>query len=930
MPLRIAHQALTRRQSWTAGPEEIAEAHDALSAPRPAPVAVLGEVMPGGPWEWLQLTEAASTPDDPILVAGRTMVALSALAAAAHPAVLVLGGDGDGRVGVSLGLPAPAADAWRSDLAPDAIWRAVGPHAVAVPGLMAAQNPARVELGLSARVLPRRVADRPPGSRRPSLDTVLVPGTSLGCWCVLLVLRPEPLATIDEQCRIVTDLRVRAAQTVTRQANLSDVSAVTITDPRSEALAETLTAWDTLIADARRTGGWRTQAYVCALDAGHAVAMAAAFGSVLGPQALASQSDRDLVWDVHPVAQGAAPADTWLSSQDLADLLIPPSLSVGTLQVREPILGGRLIVPTPRQIRLGHWLGSAVEASCDVSDLAAHAFVAGITGSGKSTTTRLLLAQLWNGTPRIPFLVIDPAKGDYAELVRLLDGNLRVVSGADLRGNVLQAWPGMSPARHVHAVGTAFRGSFGLPMPVPYVASILFDELAAQAASGMSVSLHDAMARLDTLIDELHYQGEIESNIRASLGLRLRLLLQPGRAERVAGIGVPTWLLDGPVVVQLSDLADEEERNFLASMLVLWISEAARSRGPAADVQHVTVIEEAHRLMPEPRPSSSSEDGDAGAVSARLMTQLLAEIRAYGESVIVVDQSPAAVAREVLRNTSLKLAHRVVEIDDQRSLGGSLGLDDQQARMLGSLGVGRCLLSTSRLSRPQAVHVGPVGDPDGPTLGQGRVVGAPAPPSPACHGAAGAEFHHASERHGQRMELLVAAWSTGLSARPLLESARQEAAADPGVRPACLIAVGLRRHVRTLVRLGQLSPDSAPAWQQQRLQELFQGRRPGDHPADGLRGPFPACTVCKNPCLFRSVLASRGLATPRKVDDALSQRWRREDIAALIDEAAQSTTDEANSIVPRPAALGLGWCAATQLAARWAASDHLLSEIGNQ
>lgn len=145
--------------------------------------------------------------------------------------------------------------------------------------------------------------------------------------------------------------------------------------------------------------------------------------------------------------------------------------------------------------------------------------------------------------------------------------------------NVLAPWPGQPADRHIAQVGTAFRAAFGMPVPMPYVAALILEELATDAAAGSEVTLHDAAARLDSLVAELRYQGEVESNIRASLGLRLRLLLQPGRAERVAGSGPPGWLTERPTLVRLSDLGDEEERAFLAALLVLYISDAARSRG---------------------------------------------------------------------------------------------------------------------------------------------------------------------------------------------------------------------------------------------------------------------------------------------------------------------------------------------------------------
>lgn len=860
---------------------------------------------------WVTLTEVASSKECLPLLAS----ALSTLHVADQTCALVIGGDGRGDVGVSLGMSPHSVSQWQAQVAPDAIWEPVNAHAV--PGLATALRSGRSELAFRGRVEP---GDPSPDHAPPPLHGFLTAGTSLGPWSLVMVLHPMAEPLWADQERLLAEIRTRVPEGVSELQTYSQTRQVTRSDPRADRIARTLAGWQALIGDARRTGGWVTLTYAAADAPRDALAVAAQFGATLGPMTRRSRPDTVHVWD-RGVTGSELPAPiTWLSSLNLADILAPPETSMGKVLVREPIAGGRHVADCDRPVTLGSWLGTSIAASFDVGDLGAHAFVSGITGSGKSTSTRRLLSQLFNEY-NIPFLVIDPAKSDYEELCVSVGTNLRIVNGADMRANVLAPWPGRPADRHVQAVSTAFRGAFGMPMPVPYVASILFEELAGRAAQGEPVTLHDAYARLDTLIAELHYAGEIETNIKASLGLRLRALLQPRRAERVAGIGAPTWLMDGPTIVQLSDLADEEERNFAAAMLVLWVADAARARG-ASHLSHVTVIEEAHRLMPETSPEKSPEQGDSATVASRLMSQLLAEVRAYGESVIVVDQSPAAVSREVIRNTNLKLAHRVVDPADQKTLGGALGLSEDDHDGLGSLGRGRCLLSTARLPHPQAVSVVPA-----PTLkDRAAVTGAPAGGSRPCCSNYPA-IHHRAEAFGRHAELIVAGYLTGSARNAPWAAAAALAEQSPGLQAACILAVGTRRHAQTLVRLGTLAASDFSEWVETQTLAILTRAVPRIERTT--KRPYPACAACQHACLTRSLVASGGLSVMGMAREGMQQRWTLPERRTVLTAAIESATVEARAFVSDRISMQVGFCAGVHLAHEYDLSEWLAQQAGD-
>ena len=103
------------------------------------------------------------------------------------------------------------------------------------------------------------------------------------------------------------------------------------------------------------------------------------------------------------------------------------------------------------------------------------------------------------------------------------------------------------------------------------------------------------------------------------------------------------------------------------------------------DLQDLLVIEEAHRLLANPGPRASEEQADPRGQAVETFTNLLAEIRAYGQGVIIVDQVPVKLAPEVMKNTSLKIAHQMVAMDDRAALAGAMAMTERQAEALAVL-----------------------------------------------------------------------------------------------------------------------------------------------------------------------------------------------------------------------------------------------------
>ena len=185
--------------------------------------------------------------------------------------------------------------------------------------------------------------------------------------------------------------------------------------------------------------------------------------------------------------------------------------------------------------------------------------------------------------------------------------------------------------------------------------------------------------------------------------MRLRSL-RTGSAGRFFEGGHPAdigALLRRNVVLAIEDVANDEDKAFLIGTLIIRIVEHLRMRartGPADGLRHVIVIEEAHRLL------RAGREG-AGAHAVELFASLLAEIRAYGEGIVIAEQIPAKLVPDVVKNTALKVVHRLPASDDRQVVGAAMNLDEDQSRQVVSLRPGVAAVFADGMDRPLRIRV---------------------------------------------------------------------------------------------------------------------------------------------------------------------------------------------------------------------------------
>ena len=360
------------------------------------------------------------------------------------------------------------------------------------------------------------------------------------------------------------------------------------------------------------------------------------------------------------------------------------------------------------------------------TDLNKHVFVTGVTGAGKTTTCLNLLLE-----SDLPFLVIEPAKTEYRALAPCFGQQhpdyYRPNGEAyqSLRLNPLALLhPHQRIKSHAGFLKNVFAAVFPMEasMPMMVEAAILaaYEEKgwdldaneflpggnAFDPATRAWPTLSEMIRQLDRIIPSYGLGREFEEKYRGSLVSRLRSLTD-GTLGQV--LDVPQSLdfqalLQRRVVIELEELQSGEEKALLMALLLGCLNQAIREQhrlDPA--FRHLTLIEEAHRLLARPEPGDR-----AAAMAVEAFADMLAEVRKYGAGLIIADQIPAKLIPDIIKNTHTKIVHRLFAEDDRRTMGEAMMMDDAQRNFLPNLATGAAIVFCGgwHAAAHTAIHTG--------------------------------------------------------------------------------------------------------------------------------------------------------------------------------------------------------------------------------
>ena len=388
-------------------------------------------------------------------------------------------------------------------------------------------------------------------------------------------------------------------------------------------------------------------------------------------------------------------------------------------------------------------------------DLKKHTFVCGITGSGKTTTVKGILQECTK-----PFMVIESAKKEYRNLKLPAERKTVTVYTLGkpeikcLQFNPFYIQYGINLQTHIDFLKDLFNASFSFYGPMPYILEKCLNNIYRMKGWNLILGYHphlinmaDPMNCFDasymkaqyklnahrylfpTMQDlkdevkryiemEMQYDGEVGGNIKTAILARLESLCVGAKGfmfNTNEPIDMGTLMNDN-VVFELEGLADDSDKAFCVGLLVAFINEyrqVFKEEHPREklDLQHVLVIEEAHRLLKNVETERTSEQmGNPKGKAVEHFTNMIAEMRSYGQGVIIAEQIPSKLAPDVIKNSSNKIIQRIVSADDQALIANTIGMKIEDSVFLGSLKTGYALCHKEGMSLPVYVAVNNVDD----------------------------------------------------------------------------------------------------------------------------------------------------------------------------------------------------------------------------
>lgn len=400
-------------------------------------------------------------------------------------------------------------------------------------------------------------------------------------------------------------------------------------------------------------------------------------------------------------------------------------------------------------ICLGNVVNMGVEQnakySVDHNDLVRHTLVVGSTGSGKSCTCKRILTELLKKD--VPALIIEPAKDDYVRWAIKLNKTLPEEKQFRIYMPGFESFEG-TPLRTLHLCPfepAAIPGAMvdmtsrcenlisllNASLPTEDILPVLIDEtvyslydlaypgafssgaMMPQQAHYPLLSALTAMSK--QVMKQKSYEPKVKSNLATCLETRFQYLTRGTRGKLLNVMRSTDYseLFDHPTIINISGISAARDKALIMSVLMLSLYEyrkskytydaAYRKKAQENKLLHLTLVEEAHNILMKPDAGASSNNPQK--VVADLFTNILSEIRSYGEGMMIVDQYPTRLIPDAIKNTNYKVIHRLVSPDDSDVMASSTALREEQKALIACLTPGDAIVCGDRDDAAAWIHI---------------------------------------------------------------------------------------------------------------------------------------------------------------------------------------------------------------------------------
>ena len=448
------------------------------------------------------------------------------------------------------------------------------------------------------------------------------------------------------------------------------------------------------------------------------------------PECVSYDDENALTLKSHFVENDEVSLGNWYSPNELGLIAGLPEKEVVGLALNEEVefgLNAKTSEKGEELISLGKLVQSGNEIDTKVylekSALNKHIFITGVTGTGKTTTCQKLLLE-----SELPFLVIEPAKTEYRILMNnpktedILIFTLGNDKVAPFRLNPFEFFEGESITSRVDMLKAAMEASFDMEAAIPQIIESAmyscyedygwnidtdenekFDNPYNEGVYSFP-TLEDLLNKIEIEVTKHNFDDRLKKDYIGSITARLQGLLVGSKGQMLNARRSIDFreLIEKKVVLEIEGIKNGTEKSLVMGFILTNLCEALRAKyNKDKHFKHITLIEEAHRLLSK----YSAGDSLNKKNSVETFADMLAEVRKYGESLIIADQIPNKMTPEVLKNTNTKIVHKIFAEDDKEAIGNTISLSKEQKDFLSSLPTGRAIVFSQSWTKAVQVQI---------------------------------------------------------------------------------------------------------------------------------------------------------------------------------------------------------------------------------
>ena len=261
-----------------------------------------------------------------------------------------------------------------------------------------------------------------------------------------------------------------------------------------------------------------------------------------------------------------------------------------------------------------------------------------------------------------------------------------------LRLNPLELLPGITPSEHIDALEWCFKAAMPLSGALPGILREALEEVYDDVFGARPPTVMSLLRAAERALVRKRYSAATYADLRGALDTRLGALTRGsiGPVLRCSS-SLPSIhrLLSKSAIIELDRLSGEQAC-LLSLFLLVRLREMLRTLPRReAKLGLVVVIDEAHNLVgPNTKAEASEENPDPKAYASEFVCRMLAEMRAQGVGIIICDQTPSAVAVDVIKHPATTLALQQRYEADRAAIGATMLFQEAEYQDIARLSPG--------------------------------------------------------------------------------------------------------------------------------------------------------------------------------------------------------------------------------------------------